>query len=90
VIVSNFDAAFRVAASGLAVGIKPMLAGEQSGALRRIKLIPLADERMSRESAHERHADLPTSIGPRAGLWSGRSRSGKRTGPRQPGAGLAG
>jgi DNA-binding transcriptional LysR family regulator len=43
VIVSNFDAAFRVVASGLAVGIMPMLAGEQFGALRRIKLIPLTD-----------------------------------------------
>ena len=28
-IVSNFDAAFRVVASGLAVGIMPMLAGER-------------------------------------------------------------
>jgi DNA-binding transcriptional LysR family regulator len=36
-IVSNFDAAFRVVASGLAVGIMPMLAGERFGALRRIK-----------------------------------------------------
>ena len=42
-IVSNFDAAFRVVASGLAVGIMPMLAGERFGALRRIKLIPLTD-----------------------------------------------
>lgn len=43
VIVSNFDAAFRAVAAGLAVGIMPMLEGEQFGALRRIKLVPLTD-----------------------------------------------
>ena len=43
VIVSNFDAAFRVVAANLAVGIMPILGGEQFGALRRIKLIPLTD-----------------------------------------------
>ena len=48
IFVSNFFSAFSVVASGLAVGIMPILTGEPFGALRRIKMVPLTDPWASR------------------------------------------
>lgn len=43
VIVSNFDAAFRVVAANLAVGVLPMQIGAQYEALLGVRMIPLSD-----------------------------------------------
>lgn len=43
VIVSNFDAAFRVVASNLGISVVPVEVGSSYAALLGIKIIPLAD-----------------------------------------------
>lgn len=42
-VVSNFDAAFRVVAANLAVGVLPLQLGRQHAQPRGIGMVPLAD-----------------------------------------------
>jgi DNA-binding transcriptional LysR family regulator len=43
VVVSNFDAAFRVVAANLAVGVIPLQVGKQYAPVRKVKMVPLTD-----------------------------------------------
>jgi DNA-binding transcriptional LysR family regulator len=51
VIVSNFDAAFRVVAAGLGVSVIPMQVGSAYASLASVKLIPLTDPWATRQFA---------------------------------------
>lgn len=50
-IVSNFDAAFRVVAANLAIGIMPREVGQQYAGLRNVVMVPLTDSWAKRRFA---------------------------------------
>lgn len=50
-IVSNFDAAFRVVAANLAIGIMPREVGQQYAGLRNVTMVPLTDSWAKRRFA---------------------------------------